>query len=75
MYLKFIFMSRKYLILSRESSRQNHGHYEQGAGEGLSVTRILLYLPRYKIVWFEKVLTARASPHHKQPTCKPILAD
>ena len=46
MYLKFIFMSRKYLILSRESPRQNHGHYEQGAGEGLSVTRILLYLPR-----------------------------
>jgi len=25
-------------------------HYEQGAGEGLLVTRILLYLPRYKKV-------------------------
>jgi hypothetical protein len=29
-------------------TRQNHSHYEQGAGEGLLVTRILLYLPRYK---------------------------
>ena len=29
-------------------TRQNHSCYEEGAGEGLLVTRILLYLPRYK---------------------------
>jgi len=27
---------------------QNNCRYEQGAGEGLLVTRILLHLPRYK---------------------------
>jgi TPR repeat protein len=25
-------------------------------------------------VWFEKVLTARASPQDKQPNCQPLLA-
>jgi hypothetical protein len=48
---------------------KKHCRYEQGAGEGLLVTRILLYLRRYKIVWFEKVLITRTTPHDKQPTC------
>ncbi len=30
-------------------------HYEQGAGEGLLVTRILLYLPRYKKSFHQEV--------------------
>ena len=47
----------------------------KGRGEGLLATRLLLYLPTYKIVRFEEALTARASPHHKQPTCQPLLAD
>ena len=44
---------------------------EPGAGEGLLVTRILLYLPTYKMALFEKVLTAKAPsrPHHHQ--CRP----
>ena len=29
-------------------ARQKHCRYEQGAGEGLLLTRILLYLPTYK---------------------------
>ena len=31
---------------------QNHSHDEQGAGEGLSVTWILLYPDPYKKEWF-----------------------
>ena len=46
-----------------------------GGGEGVLGAQTLLYQPRYKIVWFEEALTARASPHHKQPTCKPIPID
>jgi hypothetical protein len=34
----------------------------------------MLYLPRYSAGWFEELLMARASPHHKQPTCQPLLA-
>jgi hypothetical protein len=26
----------------------------RGAGVGVLVTQILLYLPRYKVVWFER---------------------
>jgi hypothetical protein len=40
-------MSRKYLILSRDSPRQKHCPCEETSGEGLLVTQLLLYLPTY----------------------------
>jgi len=40
---------------------QKHCRYEQGAGEGLLATRILLYPDSYKIGQIEPVLAATAA--------------
>jgi len=59
--LYFCKLSRKNYFLSRQMTRQNHSHYGQGAGEGLSVTWMLLYLDPYKKWRFERMRLRKES--------------
>ena len=61
LYLTICDLSLKVDILSRIMTRQKHCRYEQGAGEGLLATRILLYPDSYKIGQIEPVLAATAA--------------